>query len=38
MAKALLFLALGRFKAIISEARKIISLLAGGFCKIGRLR
>lgn len=31
MTKAILFLALGRFKAIISEARKIISL-ADAFC------
>lgn len=34
MTKAVLFLALGRFKAIISEAGKIISLLADGFYKI----
>jgi len=31
MTKAVLFLALGRFKAIISEARQIISLFADGF-------
>lgn len=34
MTKAVLFLALGRFKAIISQAGKMISLLADGFCKI----
>lgn len=34
MTKAVLFLALGRFKAIISQAGKIISLLADGFCKM----
>lgn len=34
MTKAVLFLALGGFKAIISEVRKMISLLADGFCKI----
>lgn len=33
MTRVALLLALGRFKPIISEGRKMISLPAGGFCK-----